>query len=143
MDNKTITFLVIDDDEIDREVIRREFLKEKYSNPIIEFENGSDALEFLKSKDKEYMDNNPLIILLDLNMPKMGGLEFLEELRKDEKLKKIIVFVMSTSEDYNDKLKSYNLFIAGYTTKGKIQDGIKKITSMLDTFWKKIEMPPY
>ncbi|PCJ62605.1 MAG: two-component system response regulator [Planctomycetota bacterium] len=144
MPNKrSIHFLVIDDDDIDREAVKRAFKKEKISNPIIEAENGVEAFNFLNSKDKDYFEHNPVIILLDLNMPKMNGIEFLTKLREDPNLKRIIVFVMSTSDDDEDKLKAYNLNIAGYILKGRVNEGISKSILMIDAFWKIIEMPPY
>jgi len=140
-ENKTLHFLIVDDDEIDREAIKRAFQKEKISNPVIESENGAEALDFLRSKDHDYFKENPIIILLDLNMPKMGGIEFLKELRKDPDLNRIIVFVMTTSNDDEDIINAYNLNIAGYIVKGKID--ISKTLVMIDSFWKIVEMPPY
>jgi len=140
---KDVHFLVIDDDEVDRQAIKRAFEKNKIANHIIDAENGLEAIKYLKSKNKEYFIINPVIILLDLNMPKMNGIEFLSELRNDPNLKRIIVFVMTTSDDEKDKMEAYNLNIAGYIIKGKLGESIINSISMIDAYWKIIEMPPY
>ncbi|PCJ56399.1 MAG: two-component system response regulator [Planctomycetota bacterium] len=140
---KTVNFLVIDDDDVDREAVRRQFQKTNTSFLINESENGTEALEFLRSKDQEYFINNPTVILLDLNMPKMGGIEFLKHIRNDSKLNKLIVFVMTTSDDENDKYQFYNLNIAGYIVKEKLKKGVENTILILDTFWEIIEMPRY
>ncbi|PCJ56909.1 MAG: two-component system response regulator [Planctomycetota bacterium] len=141
--NREVQFLIVDDDEVDREAIRRAFKTEKILNNIFEAENGVEAFEFLKSKNKNDLQNNPIIVLLDLNMPKMNGLEFLSKLRLDEDLKRTIVFVISTSDDDDDKIKAYDFNVAGFVKKGAINLSISKCIAMLNTYSKIIEFPPY
>ncbi|PCJ52234.1 MAG: hypothetical protein COA79_24205 [Planctomycetota bacterium] len=139
LENKKVTnkkefhFLIIEDDQVDREAIKRSFKKENIFNPTIYVENGLEAFDYLNAVDMGYYSENPLIILLDLDLPKMNGLEFLTLLRKDPNLKKTIVFVMTTSDDEQDKFKAYNLNIAGYILKGKLHQGITYLSTFLNT----------
>jgi CheY-like chemotaxis protein len=81
------------------------------------------------------------LILLDLNMPRMDGIEFLKELRKDEELKKSIVFIMTTSDADEDKVKAYNLGVAGYILKSNPANAFLEATALLDTYWRVVEFP--
>ncbi|PCJ63495.1 MAG: two-component system response regulator [Planctomycetota bacterium] len=137
-ENKIIHFLIVDDDEVDREFIRRSFKKENITNPLIEAENGLEAINFLKTKDGEYLEKNPIIVLLDLNMPIMGGIEFLSKLREEPKNKKVIVLVMTTSDDIRDKQKAYDYNIAGYIVKGKVIDDVPESISIIKAYMKLI-----
>jgi len=83
----------------------------------------------------------PKIILLDINMPKMNGLEFLEEVRKDEELKKLSVFVLTTSNADRDRVEAYNLNVAGYIIKPVEMDNFLNAISSLHMYWKLIELP--
>jgi CheY-like chemotaxis protein len=100
------------------------------------------ALEMLKA----LKDNNqpiPKIILLDLNMPRMGGIEFLTELRKDEGLKDISVFVMTTSSEETDIVDAYRLNVAGYIVKPLSIETFINAVSTLNNYWTLCEYPNY
>ncbi|WP_426370512.1 response regulator [Pseudocolwellia sp. HL-MZ7] len=132
-----VTLLLIEDDDIDAMMIQRSFLKQRISNKIIRAYDGIEALEFLRS-DKA---PRPLIILLDLQMPRMGGIEFLKELRADEDLSEIVVFVLTTSQSEEDMLSSYRQHIAGYFVKGKSGEQFLDIINILDSYWKVVRLP--
>ncbi|WP_426356880.1 response regulator [Pseudocolwellia sp. HL-MZ19] len=132
-----VTLLLIEDDDIDAMMIQRSFLKQRISNNIIRAYDGIEALEFLRS-DKA---PRPLIILLDLQMPRMGGIEFLKELRADEDLSEIVVFVLTTSQSEEDMLSSYRQHIAGYFVKGKSGEQFLDIINILDSYWKVVRLP--
>jgi CheY-like chemotaxis protein len=83
----------------------------------------------------------PFIVLLDLNMPRMDGIEFLKEVRKDEELKKSIVFIMTTSNADEDKVAAYNLGAAGYILKSNPANAFLEATALLDTYWRVVEFP--
>jgi CheY-like chemotaxis protein len=74
-------------------------------------------------------------------MPKMGGIEFLREIRKDEKLKKISVFIMTTSNEDKDKLDAYDLNVAGYILKPLSMERFIEAVSTLNNYWKLCEYP--
>jgi CheY-like chemotaxis protein len=98
-------------------------------------------LEYLRDIHVNAPLKTPKIILLDLNMPKMGGIEFLRELRKDEYLKNLSVFVMTTSNKDNDKVEAFNLNVAGYILKPLSMDQFMDVVSTLNSYWKLCEFP--
>lgn len=134
---KDATILLVDDDDIDAKTVERAFKKLRIANPIIRAKDGVMALELLRDGTVP----SPYIILLDLNMPKMGGLEMLEELRRDEILNNSIVFVLTTSKDDEDKVAAYNKNIAGYILKDKVQNGFDGLVKLLDCYWRIVELP--
>src|SRR5215212_224681 len=114
------SILLIDDDEIDVEAVKRAFRQHKLANPIIHALDGIMALEILREKSAKSRLTKPYIILLDINMPRMGGLEFLRELRADPTLTDSIVFVLTTSDNPEDKLAAYRDHVAGYILKQNV-----------------------
>ena len=107
------SILLIEDDIVDMMSVKRALKDINVTNPLYHVENGEEALEFLRDKEKP----KPTIILLDLNMPKMGGIEFLSIMKKDEAIKRIPVVILTTSRAEYDKIQSYNLGVAGYMIK--------------------------
>ncbi|MBA7685962.1 Response regulator rcp1 [subsurface metagenome] len=105
--------LLVEDDDVDQMVMERAFKDLKIANQLVKMANGEETLEFLKTENNK----KPCIILLDLNMPKMNGIEFLKILKADEALKKIPVVVMTTSRAEQDIVKSFRLGAAGYIVK--------------------------
>jgi CheY-like chemotaxis protein len=141
MSERMINILMVEDDEVDIMNVRRAFKKNNVTNPLHVTNNGIEALEYLKELDETAPLKMPKIILLDLNMPKMGGIEFLRELRKIEHLKTISVFVMTTSNEDNDKVEAYNLNVAGYILKPLSMDQFMDVVSTLNSYWKLCEFP--
>ncbi len=135
--DKMISILLVEDDEVDVMNVKRAFKKGNISNPLHIANNGIEALEMLRNTSKP----SPRIILLDLNMPKMGGIEFLKELRKDKNLKNISVFVMTTSNEESDKIDAYNLNVAGYILKPLSMNRFIDAVSILNNYWKLCEYP--
>ncbi|HCA43186.1 MAG TPA: two-component system response regulator, partial [Bacteroidetes bacterium] len=117
MNESLINVLLVEDDEVDVMNVKRAFKKNNIKNQLFVAENGLEALNMLRDESDDKIVPMPRIILLDLNMPKMGGIEFLKEIRKDERLKNLSVFVMTTSNEDNDKVEAYNLNVAGYILK--------------------------
>jgi CheY-like chemotaxis protein len=134
---KHATILLVEDDDVDAKIVERAFNQLRIANTIIRAKNGIMALALLR----EGTVKRPYIILLDLNMPKMGGLEMLEELRSDKGLSNSIVFVLTTSKDDEDKVAAYNKNIAGYILKEKLQDGFDELVKLLDCYWRIVELP--
>jgi CheY-like chemotaxis protein len=134
---KNATILLVEDDDIDAMSVERAFKKLKIINPIIRAKDGAIALELLRSGSVP----KPYLMLLDLNMPRMGGLELLAELRKDEELRNSVVFVLTTSKDDEDKFAAYNQNIAGYIVKEKLQHGFDELVKLLDHYWRIVELP--
>lgn len=132
-----VTLLLVEDDDVDAMTIERSFLKQRIANPIVRAYDGIEALELLRSNQV----SRPLIILLDLQMPRMGGIEFLKELRADEDLSELVVFVLTTSKSEEDMLASYRQHIAGYFVKGKSGEQFLDIVNVLDSYWKVVQLP--
>ncbi len=134
---KLVNILLVEDDEVDVMNVKRAFKKGNVSNPLFVANNGIEALKILEDNTMA----NPKIILLDLNMPKMGGIEFLEVIRKNEEFKNISVFVMTTSNEESDKIDAYNLNVAGYILKPLSMDRFIEAVSILNNYWKLCEFP--
>ena len=137
-----ISILLVEDDEVDVMNVKRAFKKNNILNPLFVANNGIEGLEILRGEKQEIpVSQMPKIILLDLNMPKMGGIEFLRELRKDERLKNISVFVMTTSNEDSDKVNAYNLNVAGYILKPLSMESFIHAVSTLNNYWQLCEYP--
>jgi CheY-like chemotaxis protein len=141
LDPQTAHLLHVEDDDICQIMMSRAFKKAKIANPIIGAHDGFEALDMLRGTNGQERFPRPYLILLDLNMPRMGGIEFLEELRKDEDLRKSIVFVLTTSDADKDKVEAYNLGVAGYLLKSNPADAFLEATALLDTYWRVVEFP--
>jgi CheY-like chemotaxis protein len=115
--------------------VQRAFKKNNITNPLYIARNGLEALEMLRNKIVPL----PQIVILDINMPKMNGIEFLQELRKDEELKAISVFVMTTSNEDSDKMNAYNLNVAGYILKPLSFEKFISSVATLNSYWKLCE----
>lgn len=135
--SKDVTLLLVEDDDIDAMTIERGFLKQRIANLIVRAYDGIEALELLRSNKV----SRPLIILLDLQMPRMGGIEFLKQLRADEALSDLVVFVLTTSKSEEDMLSSYKQHIAGYFIKGDSGEKFLDIVNVLDSYWKIVQLP--
>lgn len=142
MGDKLVNILLIEDDEVDVMNVKRAFKKNNVTNPLYVCNNGLEAFDFLRS-NKEHLANLPKIVLLDLNMPKMGGIEFLREIRKDYHFKNLSVFVMTTSNEDKDKVDAYNLNVAGYILKPSSMERFVEAVSTLNNYWKLCEYPEH
>lgn len=132
-----VTLFLIEDDDIDAMTIERSFIKQRIANPIVRAYDGVEALELLRNNKVP----RPMVILLDLQMPRMGGIEFLKELRADEALSDLVVFVLTTSQSETDMEQSYHQHIAGYFTKGEVGEKLLGVVNTLDNYWKIVHLP--
>ncbi|HYE95117.1 MAG TPA: response regulator [Rubricoccaceae bacterium] len=140
MDPKPVHILLIEDDQVDAENIQRAFRRERIANPITVVQDGVEALKVLR-KNGDSLEQ-PYIILLDINMPRMNGLEFLRVLRADPVLRRAIVFVLTTSEREEDKVAAYEGNVAGYIVKNRAGEDFLEVTKMLRSYWRLVEFPP-
>lgn len=137
----TVTILLVDDDKVDAMAVRRSFANLRIANPMIEARNGIEALARLRGESGYERVPTPCLVLLDLNMPRMGGLEFLEELRADPVLQRTVVFVMTTSAAEEDRTRAYNKNVAGYLLKHRPGQSFLESISMLESYWRVVEFP--
>ena len=138
MTEKMLNILLVEDDQVDVMNVKRAFDKNKIANPLFVANNGADALEMLRSKQ---IPDERRIVLLDLNMPRMNGLEFLRELRADAKLQSTVVVVLTTSNDERDKFEAYNLNVAGYLLKPVTFVNFVEVMAALNKYWTLVELP--
>lgn len=128
---KDIPILLVEDDEIDQMTVSRALKEIHVTNRLDIAGNGEEALALLN----DTRNQKPGIILLDLNMPRMNGIEFLSLIKKDEELKKIPVVVLTTSIEEDDKVKSFNLGVAGYMHKPVDYMQFVEVIRTIDLYW--------
>lgn len=133
--NKPI--LLVEDDVVDVMTLKRALKQLNVVNHLTVMSNGEDALEYLRNVGRE----RPGIILLDLNMPRMNGIEFLKILKSDDRLKTIPVVVLTTSTQYQDKLESFNLSVAGYMVKPVDYEKFVDMMRKIHAYWIISELP--
>lgn len=132
--NKPI--LLVEDDHVDVLTTRRALKEIHVTNPLVIQENGEDAIGWLHGAEEL-----PCIILLDLNMPIMNGIEFLQSAKADPRLRRIPVVVLTTSEEQEDKLRSFDLGVAGYMAKPVDYRRFVEVMRSIDLYWTISEMP--
>src|SRR6186997_384609 len=118
--------------------VQRAFKKNNVVNPLYTAGNGLEALEMLRG---DSIPRDRRLILLDLNMPKMGGIEFLRELRADPHLHATTVVVLTTSDEEQHKVNAYNLNVAGYILKPVTLAAFVEIMAALNKYWSVNELP--
>jgi CheY-like chemotaxis protein len=129
--------LLVEDDRVDMMTFKRSLNDLSIKNEVIHTTNGEEALEYLRGEGNE----QPCVIFLDLNMPKMSGLEFLKERRTDNELTKIPVVVLTTSDNERDIIESFEMGVAGYLVKpadyGKFVESMRTI----NLYWTLSRLP--
>jgi CheY-like chemotaxis protein len=138
MSNSSLNILLVEDDEVDVMNVKRAFDKNHITNPLFVAGNGLEALEKLRSGQ---VPQGRRIVLLDLNMPKMNGIEFLRELRNDPALAPTPVVVLTTSNNDRDKIDAFNLNVAGYLVKPVTFAEFSELMVTLNKYWTLVEMP--
>ena len=138
MIEKVLNILLVEDDQVDVMNVKRAFEKNRIANPLFVAANGVEALELLRSRQ---IPSERRIVLLDLNMPRMNGLEFLRELRADPALQSTVVVVLTTSNDERDKFEAYNLNVAGYLLKPVTFVNFVEVMAALNKYWALVELP--
>ncbi len=129
--------LLVEDDNVDVMTVKRALKDLKINNPLVSTANGEEALEYLKNNG----NTRPCIILLDLNMPKMNGIEFLQVVKADDTLKKIPVIVLTTSSQQQDIIESFKLNVAGYIVKSVDYAEFTEAISTINLYWTLSKLP--
>ncbi|GJJ03354.1 two-component system response regulator [Duganella rhizosphaerae] len=133
--NKPI--LLVEDDHVDIMTIKRALKEIHVGNAVVSMEHGEAGLAYLRDPAQE----RPCIILLDLNMPVMNGIEFLQQIKLDASLRRIPVVVLTTSEEQQDKVRSFDLGVAGYMAKPVDYRRFVEMMRSIDLYWTISEMP--
>jgi CheY-like chemotaxis protein len=129
--------LLVEDDKVDVMTVKRALKDLNIKNQLVSTANGEEALEYLNNNG----NNKPCIILLDLNMPKMNGIEFLTIVKADEALKKIPVVVLTTSSQQQDIVESFKLSVAGYIVKSVDYAEFTEAISTINMYWTLSKLP--
>lgn len=135
-----VTFLIVDDDDVAIMGMQRAIRKLELSNPIEVARNGEEALEKLKESDPSGI-RRPFVVTLDLNMPRMGGLEFLEQVRTDAALQDAVIFVVTSSDAPKDITAAYARNIAGYIVKDNATESLRSALNLLKSYCSIVRLP--
>jgi CheY-like chemotaxis protein len=138
MNDRALNILLVDDDEVDVMTVRRAFAKANLASPIFVATNGLEALELLRDGA---IPAARRVVLLDLNMPRMNGIEFLRALRGDPALALTPVVVLTTSSEDRDRVEAFRLNAAGYLLKPVTFQAFAEIAATLDAYWRLQELP--
>lgn len=139
-----LNLLLVEDDEIDRMAVRRAFRRKHLPVNIVEATDGQQALDILNGRGDRPLPPEPYIILLDINMPRMDGIELLQKLRganDNPRLRSSIVFMLTTSEAEKDLERAYAHNIAGYLVKSAEKGGLDAIADMLWSYRQVVAFP--
>jgi CheY-like chemotaxis protein len=137
----TANFLIVDDDIVSIKSIQRAMKKLNICNPVKIARDGIEAIETLNASVDDAHGLPPFIVTLDLSMPRMDGHAFLEEIRKNERFKKLVVFVLTSSDAQNDIARAYEKNIAGYIVKEDPVNSLKRALTMLDGYANLVILP--
>lgn len=129
--------LLVEDDQVDVMTVKRALIDIKVTNPLDIAGDGERALAYLRESGKKC----PGLILLDLNMPRMGGIEFLKIIKQDPILRKIPVVVLTTSNEERDRVSAYDLSVAGYIVKPVDYLKFVEVVRTIDLYWTLCESP--
>ena len=135
---KSLNILLVEDDQVDVMNVKRAFERNNIANPLFVAGDGIEGLELLRSGK---IPRERRLILLDLNMPRMNGIEFLRALRADQELHSTPVVVLTTSDDERDKINAYDLNVAGYLLKPVTFVNFVEAMAALNKYWTLVELP--
>jgi CheY-like chemotaxis protein len=133
--------LLVEDDEIDAEAVVRGFQRQGFAPPLTIARNGLEALQMLRSPAAHNSLKQPCLIITDLNMPLMNGIEFLQALRRDANLRRSVVFVLSSSNWAADKSAAYEQGVAGYLLKADLDKNFLYLVHLLECYQAMVEFP--
>ena len=138
---KDVAILLVEDDDGDAKTMERAFKRARIANPVHRAIDGMDALEMLRGENGKEKLSPPYLLLVDLNMPRLNGIQLLQELRADPALKRTVAFMLTTSKREEDKLAAYDLNVAGYILKQTADEDLRRLVELIDGYWRIVEMP--
>lgn len=141
MTKRDLTILLVEDDDVCAEATVRSLRQCHCRTPVSWVRDGVEALEVLRGRHHAVAVEKPYIVLLDLNMPRMNGFEFLSEVRADPDLRSSVIFVLTTSDADSDLTRAYHENIAGYIVKSSIGAQFAKLSQLLTDYDSTVLMP--
>ena len=139
--NKPIQLLLIEDDDVDAEAIERACRNRNVNCEIVRFRDGREALDALRGDFGGGLLVRPYLIVLDLNLPRLDGIAFLDDLRADPIWRRSIVFVLTTSTREEDTAAAYDRRVAGYLIKEQLGPEYTALCELLDVYEKSVQFP--
>ena len=133
--------VLVEDNDFDVKRVERGFARLGQDRRILRARDGVEALRIVRGEDEENLPQKPFVVMLDLNMPRMGGLEFLDEIRSDSQLRETPVFVVTTSDFHRDIRNAHARMISGYIIKPDTAAEMITVLQALDSFWTKCVFP--
>jgi CheY-like chemotaxis protein len=137
MTPRPLNIVLVEDDDVDVMNVQRAFERANIPRPFLRAADGVEALDILRAPSTP-MERR--LVLLDLNLPRMNGIEFLRELRADAQLQRIPVVVLTTSDDEQDKLDAFDLHVAGYLLKPVTFGSFVDLMATVDRYWTHVEL---
>jgi CheY-like chemotaxis protein len=136
-----LTILLVEDDDVCAESVMRGLVRNGVSARVAWAQDGEVALQILRGEDAECQVPRPRVVLLDLNMPRMDGFEFLQQARADPVLRDEVVFVLTTSDSDADRTRAYHENIAGYMVKSAVGPQFSKVALLLQSYRQAVRLP--
>jgi len=141
MDGKLLNIVLVDDDDGDAKAVQRSFQKSGLANPVQRAIDGVDALEMLAGVNGRTKPASPAIFIVDLNMPRMNGIQLVRAMREDAATRHAIVFVLTTSKHTDDMRAVYDLNVAGYIVKQMAGLDFINLVNLMEAYWRLVELP--
>jgi two-component system response regulator len=145
MNHNDVEILLIEDNKHEAQLVIRSLKKSNLANKLLHIDDGADALDFIFAKEKyieRRIEDHPKLILLDLKLPKVDGLEILKRIKSDERTKAIPVIVLTSSREEGDILNSYKLGVNSYIVKPVNFDSFSKAVVELGLYWMVMNINP-
>jgi CheY-like chemotaxis protein len=136
-----IQILLVEDDDGDARAVERTFAKARIANPIVRAIDGVEAMDILQGTHGRTRLERPYMLLVDLNLPRFNGLQLIEAIRADQDLHDSVIFVLTTSNRTEDKESAHALNVTGYILKENAGDDFLRLFSLVDSYWRIVEMP--
>lgn len=137
-----VHLILVEDDEVDAEYVVRVLRRSGIGAPVTQFHDGMEAIQALRGPQRTLLAARPLMILLDLHMPRLSGFEFLDLLRKDPELGKSTVFILTQSERSEDISAAYDRQVAGYLVKSHLGEDYALLPQLLVTYCRLVALAP-
>ena len=140
-DGRSLNILLVEDDDGDARAVQRAFQKAKIANLIVRAVDGVEALDILRGSNGKKKLPSPNLLLVDINMPRMNGIQLLKAIREDQGLRQTVTFVLTTSKRDEDKMAAYELNVAGYILKATAGQDFLNLVNLVDAYWRIVELP--
>jgi CheY-like chemotaxis protein len=136
-----LNILLVEDDDGDARAVQRAFQKAKIANPIVRAVDGIEALDILRGSNGKIKLASPNLLLVDINMPRMNGIQLVKAMREDNNLRPTVAFMLTTSKRDEDKMAAYDLNVAGYILKSTAGQDFLNLVSLVHAYWRIVELP--